>query len=77
MRRRTGKDDKRFRILELTASGKTAAARVEKARGALAPLRRRSPPAQAKQLGEARSPCSKAERRPPTIAGRSARRQAG
>jgi len=49
VRRRTGKDDKRFRILELTASGKAAAKRIDKARNALAPLAALSP-AQAKQL---------------------------
>jgi DNA-binding MarR family transcriptional regulator len=38
MRRRTTKGDKRFRILELTAAGRAAAARIEKNRDALAPL---------------------------------------
>lgn len=38
LRRRTTKGDKRFRILELTASGRAAANRIEAARAKLAPL---------------------------------------
>ena len=39
LRRRTTKGDKRFRILELTASGRAAATRIETRRAELAPLR--------------------------------------
>lgn len=38
LRRRTTKGDKRFRILELTASGRATAKRIEAARAKLAPL---------------------------------------
>jgi DNA-binding MarR family transcriptional regulator len=38
LRRRTTKGDKRFRILELTASGRATAKRIETARAKLAPL---------------------------------------
>ena len=38
LRRRTTKGDKRFRILELTASGRAAAKRIENARAGVASL---------------------------------------